>query len=120
MNWSFVLWTVVTGLAVVFIILIFLIVLLTIMGKVFTAKKKTVIQPAKKINPLPKPYVGDAVLSVPKKIETPRVDELQVIAVIMAAIEAYGGKKIKVIDIKKREDNARSAWGAAGVYESMR
>jgi len=117
MNWSFVLWTVVTGLAVVFIILIFLIVLLTLMGKVFSAKKKTVIQPSK--TPLPKPVI---IKPAPAPIiDTPRVDELQVIAVIMAAIEAYSGKKVKITDVTKRdENNARSIWGNIGVIESMR
>jgi sodium pump decarboxylase gamma subunit len=116
MDWSFVLATVVTGLAVVFAVLIFLIVLIVITGKTLNAK------PRKKPAVItPKPV---AVKPAPIVIK-PQADELQIVAVITAAIHAYGeqaGKQLRIVNIKKREgsDSARSAWGMAGVIENMR
>ncbi|MDR2532453.1 MAG: OadG family protein [Oscillospiraceae bacterium] len=126
MDWSFVLSTVVTGLVVVFLILLLLIGSLALTGKLLADsknKKKPALMPVKISfkNNLP-------VKSAPV-IEKPRTDEKQVIAVITAAIQAYGeeaGKKLKITDIKKREPRdlqrapCRSVWGNAGVSESMR
>ncbi|MCL2696805.1 MAG: OadG family protein [Oscillospiraceae bacterium] len=123
MNWSFIFATVVTGLAVVFAVLIFLIVLLKIMGRLLSAK------PRKKPAPMQiMPRKDSFKLVAPARPVTvlkpvPRVDELQVIAVITAAIHAYGeqaGKRLRIVDVKKRELNTRSAWGNMGVIESMR
>jgi sodium pump decarboxylase gamma subunit len=115
MGWDYILAIVFTGLAVVFAVLIFLIVLLKIMGRILSAKpvKKAIIVPRK--------------ISAPV-IQKPKTDDLQVIAVIAAAIEAHcaahcamhSGKNIKIISVKKRGSSARSAWGTAGVSESMR
>jgi sodium pump decarboxylase gamma subunit len=119
MDWSYIFAIVITGLAVVFAVLIFLIVLLKIMGKILYVKprrKPIIVKPA-----------GRAALSAPLKfapvIIKPQVDELQVIAVITAAIHAYGeekGKKLRIVDIRKQENPARSAWGNMGVIENMR
>jgi sodium pump decarboxylase gamma subunit len=116
MDWPFVFSTVVTGLFVVFAILIFLIGIISVAGKILTAKsiKKTVILPAKPAR---------IKTTKPAPVAAPRVDKLQIIAVITAAIEAYStqtGKKFKIVDIKPRDKTMRSAWGNAGVSESMR
>jgi sodium pump decarboxylase gamma subunit len=122
MDWSFILSTVVTGLAVVFIILLFLIGLLVLMGKLLSEKRsrKPVIMPVKPAVKIAVPVQKPATQAAPA---IPKTDELQVIAVITAAINAYSeetGKKLKITGIKKREQPARSVWGNAGVYESMR
>ncbi|MCL2637325.1 MAG: OadG family protein [Oscillospiraceae bacterium] len=117
MDWSFIFATVITGLAVVFAVLIFLIVLLKIMGVLLTAKPRK--KPAV-ITPRPAPVIAKPAPPVSVK---PKADDLQVIAVITAAIHAYGeasGKKLRIVDVKKRENNARSIWGNMGVIESMR
>jgi sodium pump decarboxylase gamma subunit len=114
MDWTFIISTVITGLAVVFAVLIFLIVLIVITGKLLAAK------PQKKAAVItPKPLV----IKPAPVTAAPKADELQIIAVITATIQMYGeqsGEQLRIVDIKKRGDNSRSMWGNMGVIESMK
>jgi Na+-transporting methylmalonyl-CoA/oxaloacetate decarboxylase gamma subunit len=149
MDWAFILFTVLTGFAVVFAILMFLVLLLVLTGKIAVIKKKK--SKTSVIHPMKKPetrsmhmsaamktgvlYTPKAVKKLeesfvkPRRLSEPESDygnswELETVAAITAAIMAFADetdKKIKIIDIKKREKSARSrtSWGAAGVSESM-
>jgi sodium pump decarboxylase gamma subunit len=134
MDWSLVFSTAATGLGVVFVILLFLIGLLTLTGWILSPKSKRKTLPKPQFMPVKKsfkliiqPKATPAPVQAPPQIKT---DELQVIAVITAAIAAYsaqGGKPLRIVDIKKVRGtgvnaaaNTRSAWGNAGVSESMR
>ncbi len=117
-----------TGIAVVFIALILLIMLVSLYGKIFdsvnkkneakaaAAKKaetaKKAEPPAPKTAPKTAPVVSDGI-------------EEETVAVIMAAIAAYGaqsGKKLAVKSIKASQGGAarRNAWSAAGISEATR
>ncbi|MCL1823779.1 MAG: OadG family protein [Oscillospiraceae bacterium] len=126
MDWNMALSTVATGIAVVFIILILLIGMLFLMSKLATIGYKPTIMPVNKSFTLQKPvYTKPAVKPepVPENIDVPEPDDLEIIAVITAAVSAFSaanGKQARIVGIKKRDKQTRrSAWGGAGVSESM-
>lgn len=113
--------TVVTGLVVVFLILILLVIILWALGKVMNIQKK--------------PKGGDKTGSAPETAFVPvpvpaavaeeeyEEDDSEIIAVIAAAIAAYGeaeGKQYKIASVRRKEKAVRSSWGAAGVAENTR
>lgn len=124
-NWGLVWSTVVTGLVLVFSILAILIFFLTIMGKIFESiSKKEKAKAEQKA-------AGAAVKSAAVEVQTVTEvaeeiyedDDDEIIAVISAAIAAYGeaeGKQYRVCGIKKREKNQRTGWSAAGIADNMR
>ena len=117
---------VITGIAVVFIGLVILIILVSIYGKVFQmindkAAKKAEAEKAEKLTQAP------ALKAASAAEKTPVVEdgiEEEIVAVITAAIAAYGaqsGKKLAVRGIRRSGGTApRNAWGAAGLSESTR
>ena len=112
MVWS----TVGTGLAVVFSILVILVLILTLMGKIMggTGKKK-------KDEPEPVAMVVP-VVSPDSEIADDYDDE-ELIAVISAAVAAYGeaeGKQYRVIGVRKKEKALRSGWSSAGIVDNTR
>ena len=112
MVWS----TVGTGLAVVFSILVILVLILTLMGKIMggTGKKK-------KDEPEPVAMVVP-VVSPDSEIADDYDDE-ELIAVISAAVAAYGeaeGKQYRVIGVRKKEKALRSGWSSAGIADNTR
>ncbi|MCL2077875.1 MAG: OadG family protein [Oscillospiraceae bacterium] len=137
---------VLTGIAVVFIVLLFLIVLMILMGKLFNTNKKAKPIPVKKeplkIMSAPEISVGkpSSANSSPSTggrvplngtLKSPHSTEdlkptAEIVAVIAAAVRAYSeasGKNAKIISLRKRETQKpeyRSRWGGAGVSESMR
>lgn len=116
MMWS----TLVTGITVVFLILILLVFILWAMGKVLNMKKKPRYTPAKAAVPVqaaPMPVVSEP------EIEEYDEDDGEIIAVIAAAIAAYGeadGKQYRIASVKRKEKSLRSNWSAAGISENTR
>lgn len=120
-NWGLIGSTVVTGIVIVFLILAILIFFLWAMGKIFqsidkSAKKKNeqkaVIEPA----PVAQPETAEV-------YEEYEEDDDEIIAVISAAIAAYGeaeGKQYRISSVRKREKSQRTGWSAAGIAENMR
>ena len=112
--------TVVTGLVVVFLILILLVIILWALGKVMNIQKKpkksekTEAAPTPAFVPVPVPVVEE---------EEYEEDDSEIIAVIAAAIAAYGeaeGKQYKIASVRRKEKAVRSSWGAAGIAENTR
>lgn len=113
--------TVVTGLVVVFIILILLVFILWALGKVMNIKIKP--KESEKVAAAPAP----AAVPVPAPANAPEEeyeeDDGEIIAVIAAAVAAYGeaeGKQYKIASVRRKEKAVRSSWGAAGVAENTR
>lgn len=112
--WGLVASTVVTGFAVVFLVLAILIGILYIMGAILGRKKKSA-EPVRTEAP--------AVQPASEIIEEVYEDDGEVIAVISAAIAAYGeaeGKQYRITGVKKRDKSQRSGWSNAGVIENTR
>ncbi len=125
-NWGLIGSTVVTGMVIVFLILAILIFFLWAMGKIFqsldSSKKKKAEQKAAAAAPVPAP--APAVQAEEAEIyDEYEEDDDEIIAVISAAIAAYGeaeGKQYRICGVKKREKSQRSGWSAAGIAENMR
>jgi len=122
-NWELIGSTVVTGVVIVFLILAILIFFLWAMGKIFqavgNAKKKKTEENALVIAVAP--AVSESQADEAEIYE--ESDDDEIIAVISAAIAAYGeaeGKQYRICGIKKREKSQRSGWSAAGIAENMR
>ena len=122
-NWELIGSTVVTGVVIVFLILAILIFFLWAMGKIFqavgNAKKKKTEENALVIAVAP--AVADTQADEAEIYE--ESDDDEIIAVISAAIAAYGeaeGKQYRICGIKKREKSQRSGWSAAGIAENTR
>ncbi len=123
-NWELIGSTVVTGIVIVFLILAILIFFLWAMGKIFQSvensrKKKAEKKSAAAVTetaPAPQPEVTEI-------FEEDEEDDDEIIAVISAAIAAYGeaeGKQYRICGVKKREKSQRSGWSSAGIAENMR
>lgn len=117
MMWS----TLVTGLVVVFLILALLVFFLWLMGKIMTIKKKPKDNPkveeVKTASPAPAPQAEE--IAEIAEYE----DDEEIIAVISAAIAAYGeseGKQYRIASVKRKEKTLRSNWSAAGISENTR
>ena len=111
--------TLVTGLVVVFLILALLVFLLWAMGKIMTIKRKP------KETPKAEENTKAAIPAPAPQIEEPEYeeDDGEIIAVIAAAIAAYGeseGKQYKIASVKRKEKALRSNWSAAGISENTR
>lgn len=122
-NWELIGSTVVTGVVIVFLILAILIFFLWAMGKIFqavgNAKKKKTEENALVIAVAP--AVSESQTDEAEIYE--ESDDDEIIAVISAAIAAYGeaeGKQYRICGIKKREKSQRSGWSAAGIAENTR
>jgi len=122
-NWGLIGSTVVTGVVIVFLILAILIFFLWAMGKIFqavgNAKKKKTEENALVIAVAP--AVSESQADEAEIYE--ESDDDEIIAVISAAIAAYGeaeGKQYRIMGVKKREKSQRPSWGAAGISENMR
>ena len=122
-NWGLIWSTVITGIVIVFLILAILIFFLWAMGKIFQ-----IIENSKK----KKTEENALVIAVAPAVAETQSDEAEIydefdddeiIAVISAAIAAYGeaeGKQYRICGVKKREKTQRSGWSAAGIAENMR
>lgn len=116
MMWS----TLVTGIVVVFLILLLLVFILWALGKVMNIQFKS------KITPAEKPAAAAPVtMSAPPAVseEYEDGDDDEIIAVIAAAIAAYGeaeGKQYRIASVKRKEKSLRSNWSVAGINENTR
>ncbi len=135
-NWGMVGSTVVTGLVIVFLILAVLVFFLWGFGKIFKvinnarekrerqklisrddSMKSFRLQNAAPKAPAPAPAPAPSV-----EDDYDDEDDDEIIAVIAAAIAAYGeaeGKQYRIAGIKRKR-SAVSGWKAAGVSENMR
>ncbi|MCM1055567.1 MAG: OadG family protein [Bacteroides sp.] len=115
--------TLVTGIVVVFLILILLVFILWAMGKLLNIKKKPKAAPAAKAENAPA-QAAPMPAAVPQaEEEYYDGDDGEIIAVIAAAIAAYGeadGKQYRIASVKKKEKSLRSSWSAAGINENTR
>ena len=115
--------TLITGLIVVFLILIILVAFLWSMGKLLNLNIKKKPKEAKAAPP-PAPAPAPAA-SAPAPIPAEEYDEddSEIIAVIAAAIAAYGerdGKQYRIASVKRQDRSQRSSWSAAGISENTR
>ena len=115
--------TLVTGIVVVFLILVLLVFILWLLGKVLNIKRKPKNAPAEK------PKEAAVVAAVPDVSVDPEEDvdwfedDSEIIAVISAAIAAYGeadGKQYRIASVKRKEKSLRGSWSAAGIHENTR
>ena len=119
-DWGYVFAVVITGLVVVFLILMLLVGVLWLFGKLMGGtgkKKKPAAEEAKPDAVQVAPAVADVVE------EEDEADDEELIAVISAAIAAYSaadGKQYRITSVKKREKALRSGWGVAGISENTR
>lgn len=116
-----------TGMVVVFLALILLIIVITILGKVFESinnQKKAEIVPAKNMTPTsvqPAPVPKVEPLAIAQSSE----DEDEIIAVISSAVAMMSladGKNYRVKSVKavKGATSGRPAWSMAGLRENTR
>lgn len=119
MMWS----TLVTGIVVVFLILILLVFILWALGKVLNMEKKPKNKPAEaaaSVQAAPMPVVSGSEI---EEYDEDDEDDGEIIAVIAAAIAAYGeadGKQYRIASVKRKEKSLRSNWSAAGINENTR
>ena len=117
--------TLITGLIVVFLILVILVAFLWAMGKLLNRNIKKKPKAAKSA---PAPVsVSATPPAAPAPVETAEEyydeDDSEIIAVIAAAIAAYGeseGKQYRIASVRKRDRSQRSSWSAAGISENTR
>ena len=118
--------TLITGIIVVFLILVILVAILWGMGKLLNIKIKRKPKAAKAAPaPAPAPAAVAAPASAPvaPAEEYYDDDDSEIIAVIAAAIAAYGdseGKQYRIASVRKRDRSQRSNWSAAGISENTR
>lgn len=114
---------VVTGVSLVFLILVALSIIITCQGKIFDSiaaskKKKAEAEKAAKMvaaAPAPAPAPAPVVEAAPVEEPAPVIEEgipQEVIAAIAAALMCMGGGKYKLRALRKAE---RSRWSTAGV-----
>lgn len=109
--------TVITGLVVVFLILGILIGFIYLIGLFSNIGKKK----EKKMEKAPEAPVAEPAPVVEEEVY--EEDDSEIIAVISAAIAAYGeqdGKTYAIKKIKRSEKQPRSSWGTAGVIDNTR
>lgn len=119
MSGSYVAIVVVTGLIVVFIVLILLIWIVQIMGKIFSS-----IDKSKGNNPGDdaKKKIDTAVNNTPAPIVEDGISD-EIVAVIAAAVASVMGTGYAIKSVKKSVDKSssrRTAWGTQGVIENTR
>lgn len=120
LDWSLIWSTVLVGMVVVFAILGILIGIFYLMGAIFKGIDKSKKKKAEQAKPAPAPVQ----VSEPVEAEVyEEDDDDEVIAVISAAIAAYGeadGKQYRIASITKRDSRQRSSWSVAGIAENTR
>lgn len=122
-NWSLIWSTVVTGIAVVFLILAILVFLLWCMGKIFSTAAKSAEKKKAAAAEAAAKTAAETPAPVPAPEEYEDEDDSEIIAVISAAIAAYGeaeGKRYNITSVKKRDKATRSPWSMAGVSDNTR
>ncbi len=107
----------VSGLVIVFAMLILLVVIIALFGKLMSAKNSTDKKQAAEKTTATVSAVQEQSVSVPQQYD----DEL--IAVIAAAVDSVysgSGKKAVIKSVTPCSNNARSAWAAAGLNNNVK
>lgn len=118
-DWGIIGSTVVTGIVVVFLILAILVGFLSLMGMILGGRKKS----APSAPAAERPAAAAPVVNTIEDEAEDYEDDGEIIAVISAAIAAYGeteGKQYRIASVKKRDRAVRSGWSAAGIAENTR
>lgn len=113
--------TLVTGIVVVFLILVLLVFVLWLMGKVLNIKRKP--KDVSREKPAAVQSAAPDVSTDPEEEVDWFEDDSEIIAVISAAIAAYGeadGKQYRIASVKRKEKSLRGNWSAAGIHENTR
>ena len=110
--------TTLTGLVVVFLALILLTFVISIFGKVVGGATAKTAKP--KPAPAPVPAPAAPVVEVAPVGETVDYNDDELIAVIAAAVYAYGEASGKKYAVRSVRPSGRSNWAAAGVIENTR
>ena len=116
MTWGDTMLVTVTGITIVFTVLIVLVFVMYLFGKVASSRGNK----EQKSTDKPAPTKQKAA-PPPAALSASSGDEDELIAVIAAAVQSLGessGKRYAVRSI--RPSGARSAWAAAGIYENTR
>lgn len=119
-DWGIIGSTVVTGMVVVFLILAILVGFLSLMGMILGRKKKSAPSAPASEKPAAS---APAVNKIEDEPAEAYEDDGEIIAVISAAVAAYGeaeGKQYRITGVKKRDRAVRSGWSAAGIAENTR
>lgn len=117
--------TLITGLIVVFLILVILVAFLWAMGKLLNLNIKRKPKAAKAA-PAQSAAAPAPAPAAPAPAETEEYydeDDSEIIAVIAAAIAAYGeseGKQYRIASVRKQDRSQRSSWSIAGISENTR
>ena len=125
LDWELVWSTVVTGFVVVFLILAILILFLSIMGGIFQGidKSKSKKAAAKAASAAETAAAPKNEPSAPAAEAYYDSDDEEILAVISAAIAAYGeadGKQYRITSVTKRDKKQRTGGSAAGIAENTR
>lgn len=112
----------ITGFAVVFAVLILLIGIIWAYSKIVSSAQASAQK--RKEKKLAKKQASVAPVSEPAPVAVSASDgslDLQTVAVITAAVEAFYGedKKFRIASIRPAGNNARSEWATAGLMESI-
>lgn len=108
--------TTLTGLVVVFLTLILLTFVITLFGKIVGGLSK---KPAAAEKAAPEKAEAPAPAAQPV-VEEESADNDELIAVISAAVYAYGEASGKQYVVRAVKPSGRSSWAAAGVAENTR
>lgn len=114
----------ITGFVVVFAVLILLIGIIWAYSKIVSSAQNAVTKrkEKKQAKNLSEPVeVAPAEVVPVASAESDGSLDLQTVAVITAAVEAYyaGSKKVRVVGIRPTDTNSRSRWATAGLMESI-
>lgn len=118
-KWQLSLSTTLTGILIVFSVLVLLTFIISLFGK-FGGKKKKAAAPAAQAVP------AEAVAIVTAPPAATEKDDDELLAVIAAAVYAYGegsGKSYQVQSVKRaqgQQKQGRSAWASSGVLDNTR
>ena len=119
-DWGLVINVTITGIAIVFGMLVLLVLVLSVFGLIFSKANRT-----KKVKEpkAEKPALKAAPVKTEPAATVTAANNDEIIAVIAAAVAAmYEGSDVKPIirKIKKSATNTRPAWTAAGIFENTR
>ncbi len=107
----------VSGLVIVFAMLVLLVVIIALFGKLMSAKNSTDKNQIAEKSSAPAPVAQKQSVSVSQQ------DDDELIAVIAAAVDSIysgSGKKAVIKSVTPCGNNARSAWAAAGLNNNVK
>ncbi len=111
---------VITGLVLVFAILVLLMLIIKLQGVIFSSMDKNKKEPAAPAAPAAKPAPVKAAAPVAKAAPAPKVEAgipAEVVAAIAAAVACMDGGRYTLRSVVRKREG-RSAWNMAGVIAS--